>query len=57
VQRAADDCIPPSRLTLAEVPQLDHRIGQVFEGIMQLAYALKPKQHAGTYLPSQTPAS
>jgi hypothetical protein len=43
-RQAADDSVTPSRLTLAEVPRVDHRIGQEFEGIMQLAYALKPKQ-------------
>ena len=34
------------RLTLAKVPQVDHRVCENFEGIMQLTYAFKPKQQA-----------
>ena len=32
------------RLTLAKVPQVDHRVCENFEGIMQRTYAFKPKQ-------------
>ena len=45
-----------SKLTLAEAPQVDHRIGQNFEGVMQLTYALKPKQKAAELiLPTEHP--
>ncbi len=35
-----------ARLTLAEVPQVDHRISQRLQRIMQLAEALETKQQA-----------
>lgn len=34
------------RLSLAEVPQVNHRIGQCLERVMQLAEAIESKQQA-----------
>ena len=38
------------RSILAEVPQVDHRIGQGFEGVLQLAEAIEPKQQASKFI-------
>jgi hypothetical protein len=38
------------RSTLAEVPKVDHRIGQRFEGVVQLAEAFEPKQQAAKFI-------
>ena len=35
-----------STIAVAEVPKVDHRIGQGFEGVVQLAEAFEPKQQA-----------
>jgi len=38
------------RSILAEVPQVDHRIGQRFEGVVQPAEAIEPKQQAAKFI-------
>ena len=44
------------RSILAEVPQVDHRIGQRFEGVAQPAEAIEPKQQAAKFiLPAKDP--
>ena len=56
VQPTLGESTTASKLTLAEAPQVDHRIGQNFEGVMQLTYALKPKQKAAELiLPTEHP--
>jgi hypothetical protein len=35
---------------LAEVPKVDHCIGQGFEGVVQLADAIEPKQQAAKFI-------
>ena len=55
-QSALGESTTASKLTLAEVPQVNHRICQNFEGVMQLTYALKPKQKAAELiLPTEHP--
>ena len=55
-QSALGEFTTASKLTLAEVPQVNHRICQNFEGVMQLTYALKPKQKAAELiLPTEHP--
>ena len=47
----------PMRSTLAEVPQIDHRISQGLECVVQLTEAIEIEAaSAGTCLPSQTHA-
>src|ERR1019366_4140039 len=56
VQPTLGESTTASKLTLAEVPQVNHRICQNFEGVMQLTYALKPKQKAAELiLPTEHP--
>jgi len=44
------------RSILAEVPQVDHRIGQRFEGVVQPAEAIEPKQQAAKFIfPAKDP--
>ena len=38
------------RSILAEVPQVDHRIGQRLEGVVQPAEAIEPKQQAAKFI-------
>jgi hypothetical protein len=38
------------RSILAEVPQVDHCIGQRFEGVVQPAEAIEPKQQAAKFI-------
>jgi hypothetical protein len=45
-----------AKLALAEVPQVDNRIGQGFESVMQLTYPLKPEEKAAELiLPAKHP--
>ena len=44
------------RSILAEVPQVDHRIGQRFEGVVQPAEAIEPKQQTPKFIfPAEHP--
>ena len=44
------------RSILAEVPQVDHCIGQRFEGVVQPAEAIEPKQQAAKFIfPAKDP--
>ena len=45
-QSAHHEKASAGRLTLAEMPQVDHRIGQRFECVVQLAEAIETKQQA-----------
>ena len=47
---------PVAGSAAAEVPQVDHRVGQGLEGVVHCADALEPNQHASKLvLPSEHP--